>query len=651
MKLNPAVLLLLTVVLPGVAFAQQATIVDAPQSDRRVAYTIDASLNVDARTVRGTERIVWRNPDAVDVDTLQFHLYLNAFRDGSTFMRESGGAHRGFEVTGDTGGVIIEHIRIVSPDAGKLSPQAPDSDLDLTDLLTFIQPDDDNVDDRTVAMVVLPEPVPPGETIMLEIGFEAVLPGIIARTGWIEKPDGSPFFMVAQWFPKLGVYETPGQRYVPQDAVRGQWNTHQFHANSEFYADFGTYDVTLDVPEDFVIGATGVRTDARVADGRKVVTYRAEDVHDFAWTASPVFMEFKDSWRHVSLRLLIQPEHKAQAQRHFDAVKIALEQTDDLLGVYPYTTLTLVDGLGGANGMEYPTLITCGTVVGLPSWLRMLELVTVHEFVHQYFYGMLASNEFEEAWLDEGMTSYVETRIMDEAFGPGSVLGIPGLRIDDGPSQRLAYVRSSPGRGALFTRSWEYEVASDYGKASYWKSSTVMHTLDGYLGEATMREFLRTYYHRWRFRHPTTRDLQQVAEEVSGEDLDWFFEQYVYGTAVVDYAVDTVEVTRDSTGVTSLVRVRRLRDGVFPQTLEVRFEDGASERVAWDGEAASKAFMFEHGTPVGEAFLDPENAIWLDINRLNNRQSLAPSTVFQLKYLFKTSTWMQLVLHVLGAFL
>ena len=649
-----AVCLLMGLALAAPAFAQKTTIYDEPLSERRVAYTINVSLDPEARTVRGTERIAWRNPDAVPVDSLQFHLYLNAFKNNqSTFMRESGGMHRGFSADQEDrwGGVIIHSMKVVLPDAPLLASAYRTEDADLTDRLVYLHPDDDNTDDQTVAAVPLPQPVQPGETIFLEVEFESIMPRIVARTGWNDKADGTPFFMVAQWFPKLGVYEVPGQRYVPEDAPRGQWNTHQFHQNSEFYADFGTFDVTIDVPEDYVVGASGVRVDETTAGGRRTVVYRADDVHDFAWTTSPAFLEYTDTWRHVNLRLLLQPEHEGQAQRHFDAAKLALEKFDEWVGEYPYTTLTLVDGLGGSNGMEYPTLITCGTAYLLPGWMRSLEIVTIHEFGHQYFYGMLASNEFEEAWLDEGMNSYVETRIMDEAYAPGSAVSLPGLRLDDGPGQRTFYAKATPSRGALFTRSWEYEVDLDYGKASYMKPATVMRTLEHYLGWETMRQFLRTYYQRWRFRHPTTRDLQDVAEEVSGQDLDWFFDQFVYGTAVVDYAVDTLQVEAvEGAGYKSEVRLERREDGIFPQTLRVRFEDGTTEDVAWDGTAPSQTFTFETPTPVVEAYLDPDNAVWLDVNRLNNRRVLNASNLFARKQQFKVVVWAQQLFYLIGSF-
>lgn len=661
------VLLILLCVLARPAGAQQATTSAEPLSERRVSYDIEAVLDPETHTVDGRQRLTWRNPDTVPVEELQFHLYLNAFQnERSTFMRESGGRHRGFSGGGDDawGGIEVTRMVLRGATQPDNAPLAGEGDVDLTEAIRFIHPDDDNTDDQTVIAVRLPRPVQPGETVALDIDFEATLPRIFARTGWQEKPNGKRFFMGAQWFPKIGVYEVPGQRYVPADAPRGQWNTHQFHANSEFYADYGTYEVTLTTPTDYTVGASGVRVAEETGDSTRTVTYRAEDVHDFAWTASNDFLEYTDQWRHVQLRLLLQPEHEAQAQRHFDAAKVALEHFDQWVGEYPYTTLTLVDGLGGSNGMEYPTLITCGTFYMAPAWLRPLELVTIHEFGHQYFYGLLGSNEFEEAWLDEGINSYLETRIVDTAYPGGSVLGFPGLRINDGPFQRLSYTKNHPGRGTIFTHSWEYAFSSDYQKHSYSKPATVLNTLERHLGWATMREILRTYYSRWRFGHPTTRDFIAVAEEVSGQDLDWFFDQFVYGSATIDYAVKAIlnpadrdDAEADSTAADSSaaeaaepaqsrVVVQRIGTGYFPQLLRVRFEDGTTEDVPWDGREEWKRFTFDR--PVVEAYLDPENAVWLDLNRLNNRRLAEADHTLARKMQFKFVVWLQQIFYLIA---
>src|SRR5579864_7624085 len=202
-----------------------------------VEYTIRASLDERSNVVEGRERIVWRNPSDDPVSELRFHLYLNAFKNNrSTFMRESGGQLRGdrvHEEPEDWGYVDVESLR--ASDGRDLKPGA-----------RSVQPDGNDPSDETVLAVPLPSPVPPHGEITVDVAFRSKLPRVFARTGFVRD-----FHLVGQWFPKLGVYEPAGMR----GRTAGGWNCHAFHADSEVYADFGDYDVTLDVPSRFVVGA------------------------------------------------------------------------------------------------------------------------------------------------------------------------------------------------------------------------------------------------------------------------------------------------------------------------------------------------------------------------------------------------------------
>ena len=643
------------------------TISAEPLSDRIVTYDIQATLDESSKSVSGIERITWRNPGVVPVGELQFHLYLNAFKGPeTTFMKESGGIHRGNKAMSHDpwGGVEVTRLRIVDdtnlPDGDFTNvplPTTGESGTDLTEAMEFIRPDDGNPNDFTVMRVQLPEPVQPGETIALNVEFVSKLPEIVARTGWSEKADGSLFFFVGQWFPKLGVYEVPGQRYIPADAEHGEWNTHQFHMNSEFYSNYGSYRVSMNVPDNYNLGASGIRVSEDVADGRKTIVHEAEDVHDFAWTASPEFLEFYDTWKHVNIKLVLQPEHRGQEKRHFDAAKVALQHFDDWYGEYPYTTLTLVDGVGGSNGMEYPTLITCGTYYGLPDWFRVLELVIIHEFGHQYWYGLLASNEFEEAWLDEGINSYTEMRIMDDAYGPGGTIDFPGAPFSNSDIQRLSYTKNSPTRDAIFRKSWEYGNNNSYGRNSYAKPASVLYTLEKHVGEETMRSIIRTYYDRWRFKNPTTRDFIAVANEVAGEDLSWFFDQFIYGSVAVDYRVQAIQVKKTSADSVatetyrSTVTLERVEDGVFPLDVRVDFSSGRSETIAWDGRDKWKKYEFDGEEKVTEVYIDPDNKVFLDTNRSNNRKVKEPETGIGSKYGLKMMVWLQQLYQLVAAFM
>jgi hypothetical protein len=470
-------------------------------------------------------------------------------------------------------------------------------------------------------------------------------------------------------------------------AVTAGWNCHEFHPNTEFFADFGVYDVSITLPDRYVVGATGVRwSETRHANLTKTVSYHAEDVHDFSWTASPHFVEVTGSWRHVALRAMMQGDHLGQAPRYISSAIGALEQFDRLVGPYPYPVLTIVDppyGGMGAGGMEYPTLITAGTLWGLPEGLRFPEMVTVHEFGHQYWYGMSASCEFEEAWLDEGVNQYYEGRIMDSLYGAHtSVVDLLGLRIGDTESSRLAYASmGNPRIAPPATAAWKFPGGS-YGVLSYQKTAVVLHTLHGIIGTATMDSAMRTFFRRWRFRHPSGRDLVAVFNEIVpamhgdkfGSDMNWYFDQTIFGTAVCDYEVSALSSSRlpapsgivDSAGVKvtlrpsavapesllyhSVVRIGRLGDLRVPVDVLIGFADGQEIREHWDGQGTVREFVYDRASAVRWARVDPEGKILLDMNMMNNSRTTDPPAAPLWSVVIKALFWLQNLLMIFSQF-
>ncbi len=178
----------------------------------------------------------------------------------------------------------------------------------------------------------------------------------------------------------------------------------------------------------------------------KTLVYRAEDIVDFAWTAWPGYKVFTDQWNHVKITLMIPEERTEQVERQFTAVKNALEYFTENVGTYPWPHLTFADPPQkgyGAGGMEYTTLFTSQSSDRMPEWFHLPESVTVHEFGHAYFMGIMATNEFEEAWMDEGMNSFFEARIMDHYWGDNSgFVNHPQLKISDKTVSRATYVKS-----------------------------------------------------------------------------------------------------------------------------------------------------------------------------------------------------------------
>lgn len=600
-------------------------------SNRIANYTIEVALDTASKSLIGNEKISWTNTSSDAINELQLHLYLNAFRDNnSTFMKEK----NRYSVSAEKDSLDYGNIYITSFNSNRGE--------NLFAKLKYIQPDDNNKEDRTVISVALQKPLLPNQQIELSLSFKAKLPKIIARTGY-----SRDFYLVGQWFPKMGVYEASGVRNAP----KGRWNCHQFHANTEFYADFGTYDVTMNIPKNFSVGATGnFVSETFLKKDRKLVRYKAENVHDFAWTASPNYKVFEKKWKHVKIKALMQPEHAAQTERYFSSAILALAYFEKHIGQYPYSVLTLVDpplSGRGAAGMEYPTFITCGTSWGVGEWARFAEIVTIHEFGHQYFQGMLATNEFEESWLDEGFNQYLEGRIVDESYGKGSQFNILGFKMDDMEASRDAYVSlPNPKITAIYRNAWQYPKGT-YVVMTYSKTATWMKTLENLVGRNVMDEILQTYFIRWKFKHPSAQDFISIVNEIVekrlgnklGENMNWYFDQVLYNAPVCDYAITELENSGRKEPPAGRFTVERLEDMIIPTEILVVFDDKTSKILLWDGKATSRNFFFRK--KIKYVLIDPKRKNLLDINRINNSKSQKQSKGVYTKYAMKALFWVQ----------
>ena len=560
--------------------------VHAQRTEPIASYEIDVTLDPEAKTLTGHEVITYVNSTDEPIPDLVFHLYLNAFSGPHTvYMEETGGSLR------DAGWVEIDEIRLG----------------DGTQLLLEATGEDAAKDPKRATLVRadLPRPIAPGASVEVNVDFHAKLPRVFARTGY-----AGDFFMIGQWFPKLGVWE------------EGAWNAYVFHANSEFYADFGTYDVVITLPVEYVTAGTGLPVaTTEEDDGTKTVRYHAEDVIDFAWAASPHFQEASREVDGVEILYVYLPEHESTVERALDAAELAVTSFGDWYGRYPYERLTVVDvpddGMG-AGGMEYPTLVTAGKAPG-PSGLRgfrMLELVIVHEVGHQWWQSMVAFNEAEEPWLDEGFTDYSATRAMAERYGPGSsILDLGRLEVGYLDARRAEYT-SSP-RVPMYGRAWDFR-GQEYSIATYAKPVLALTTLEGVLGEDTMLDLMRTFFQRYQFAHPSTKDFRAVAEEVAGQDLTWFFDGLVYGDRVLNYAVTALDAHS--------VTVARQGDLVVPTEVLVSFCDGSAVTEPWDGAEVERTLSYPDRT-VCRAEIDPERDLVIDVAWFDNGLSRRVQTV------------------------
>ncbi len=623
------------------------------QSPRNANYSIDITLDHQTRTLTGREVVTWKNTSLQSTSELHFHLYYNAWRNTqSTWMKERilgrGLALHNRPET-DWGWIDITNIRLID------TSDVPETNL--TNSVNFIAPDDANPDDQTVLRVELPYSVSPDETVTLEIEWTARVPRTFARTGTIGN-----YYFIAQWYPKLGVLTDDG------------WVCHQFHTATNFFADYGVYDVRLTVPSEWVVGATGQEqsvTDNR--DGTATHHYYAEDVHDFAWTTSPDFLVFEDHFEHsdlpdVNIRLLLQPEHHDQAERHFEATRQTFKYYGEWFGAYPYDYVTVIDPAwqSGSGGMEYPTLFTSGTRWLAPTTTNGPEQVTVHEAGHQFFYGVIGNNEVEHAWLDEGLNTFATARVVDQyfphswerrffrSFLPWTFTDITWSRALDG--SRLARYRTTARMDIQATPTFRYWPGSMFSTA-YYKTTLWLHTLERFLGWDTLRQGMSDYYTQWKFAHPKPQDFFDRINAAAGEDLSWFFDQVHGDSAIFDYGIAQVTnqnaagqgffdgVFQDDESPTKFdtqVVVRRYGDGIFPVDVVVEFADGHHELRTWDGHAQWTTFQFEHSARAIRAIVDPERVLMLDLNYTNNSWTSSPqATTAATKWALAWFVWLQ----------
>jgi hypothetical protein len=688
--------LIISVMILCVPFLRATQEVSTLPSGSPLRYEIWVELDEAEKMLRGKEEISWINQTQEEIPDMWFHLYWNAFKNEKSTVFEESRQESLLGIKVEKGGWgWIDITRIALADGRDLKPS-----------LEFITPDEPlHPDDQTVARVRFPSPLKPGEEVRLHLEFESKVPRTVLRSGYYQNS-----YFLAQWFPKPGVYE------------EGEgWNCHQYHLNSEFFADFADFIVHLTVPAPFVVGASGKQVSAVSAQNGKTVTYTFAQtrIHDFAWTADPDFIKVERDFiaakdvsdqeytelatklhlpveeiklPNVKMILLIEPEHRGQIERHFKALRMAIKYYGLWFGPYPYETVTMVDPpfRTGSGGMEYPTLFTAGTGVLTDKKVLSPEGVIIHEFGHGYWYGLSANNEFEEAWLDEGINTYSTGRVQAQAYGRGmlsaSLFGFPLSRVFNFPRgydfemDRIGVLMAAE-RDPITTKSWRFSSRLSYALNVYQRTSTCLHTLERLLGEDRMLQVMRTFQMRFRFKHPHTQDFINIVNEISGQDMTWFFDELFSASLNFDYGVSSLrsfekkglylgifdvdgkkrEVTqadghkkeKEQKIYTTEVTLRRFGEarvrGEARIKLRVVFEDGSEDVRLWDGQGRWEKFVFEKSARAKFAQVDPD-LIWLvDSSLSNNSLKLKPGRGGVIQLATRALFWVQNCLHYLSA--
>lgn len=538
----------------------------APRTDV-ASYELSAKLDPVAHTLHGVGKITLVNTSRAPLSEVWLHLYLNGFKNQrSTFMRDPVGGFRGARKPTTWGAI----------DLRALSQRTAAGPADVLAAVEKSRPGDD---DETDAKVVLKEAVPPGGTLVLDVTWDDTFPTIVERTGF----DGS-FHFVGQWFPKLAKLDDDGTfAHFP------------FHHLSEFYADFGTYDVTIDVPRGYLVGATGPVVEARDEGDRHVERHVQANVHDFAFTAYDQYESADEKIDGVDVRFLYPRGYGIAAARERETIRFALPHFREHYGAYPYQTLTVVHPIETAReagGMEYPTLITTGGPWHASPGIRELELVTIHELGHQWFYGLVASNEAKWPFLDEGLNSYAEARALGTWLGPRSIADVSGLSVD-GATIRVFTSRMHAKVQPVAQPAHAFVSGRAYGGLVYGRTATLLETLGRVYGDDKIVAAMRTYTARYRFRHPEPEDFLAVIGETFGPPVRDLARAALFDQATIDYAVVEVASAR-----------RAKPAGLFDRNGKRETDTGTGED-GYEGYALVEA-RGALGFPVDVVFVDDE---------------------------------------------
>jgi len=501
---------------------------------QRVDYVIEARLDDERHVLHAHETFVYTNRAPVALDTLWIHLWPNAYRDRSTALCQQldrlGDLSLHFAEAGDRGWIDSLDFRVGdTPVAWGLHPRHAD-----------------------IGWIVLPMPLQTGSTVTVSTPFRVKIPDSrFSRLGHTGQA-----YHLTQWYPKPAVYDRDG------------WHAMPYLTQGEFYGEFGSYDVTITLPDNYVVGATGSLQTAEERDrmdrmaspdwqypepildprtGKpqlnrfpassaqmKTLRYVQDDVHDFAWFADKRFIVRKGSvalprsGRTVTTWALFTPKNAVDWADAITYVNESVRLYSQWVGDYPYASCTALDGtISAGGGMEYPMVTIIGEASG-----AALDEVIAHEVGHNWFYGILGSNERDHAWMDEGLNSFLELRYMRTRYtGRESIIaeGIPGFllggrKVGQREALELGY-RLNARRNLdqpLCLHSDAF-TSSNYGTGVYMKTALAFDHLMAYLGEEAMDKCLHAYFEEWKFKHPRPEDLRKVFERESGKDLGWVF--------------------------------------------------------------------------------------------------------------------------------
>ena len=513
---------------------------------QKVSYTMDIDFNHETHQFKGKQKLSYTNNSPDELNKVYYHLYFNAFQPNSMMDIRSR--------------TIADPDRRVGDRISKLKPE--EEGFQKINSLKMNGQDVDFKIVGTILEVTLKEVIKPGATVLFEMEFLGQVPKQIRRSGRNNK-EGIDYSMT-QWYPKMSEYDREG------------WHANPY-VGREFHGVWGDFDVTIHLDNKYTIAGTGVlqnptqigkgysSTNPVTKSGEKLNWhFIAKNVHDFAWAADPDYKhDIKTLNNGTKIHFFYQPDTLVENwEKCQDYTVQSFEYVNKHYGEYPYSDYSIIQG--GDGGMEYPmaTLITShGSFGGLVS-------VIVHESIHSWYQGMMATDESKYPWMDEGFTSYVQHEALDYIYKKdvlNSHLGSQGGYL---------YLVRKKEQEPLTTHADHYKKNRTYGISVYSKGEVFLDQLSYIIGKENFAKGMLEYYKQWRFKHPTPSDFKRVMEKVSGIELDWYLEQFIGTINTIDYGITNFEKKDKNTTQINLVKKG---DMPMPLDVEVTLKDGTKK--------------------------------------------------------------------------
>ena len=585
---------------------------------QEVNYQIEVKLNDRNHTLSGFEKMEYTNHSPDKLEFIYFHLWPNAYKNNETTLAgeqfKSKGKHHLFKNKAQQGFIDSLNFKINGHKANwEYHPEHID-----------------------ICKVHLNEPLESGETITITTPFRVKIPlGVTSRLGHMGQS-----YKITQWYPKPAVYDRYG------------WHPMPYRDMGEFYSEFGSFEVAITLPENYVVAASGqLQTQSEIkwlneralnskskfsfdpgemdipvsAGKNKTIRYTIDSTHDFAWFADKRYHVMKDSvklpnsGRYVNTWTYFTNDQAELWRNATNYINDAITYYSKWYGDYAYNNCSAILGAAGSrgNGMEYPTI----TAIGHTQQPKMLEQVIMHEVGHNWFYGMLGFNERRYPFLDEGINTFSEIRYMESKYpdenelykmlgmdqGLAELLGADHLKYRYLHALTYFFLARQNSDQPTNTASSEFNT-TNYAGISYSKTGLVFRHLMHYLGKDQFNTIMQDFFRKWKFKHPYPSDLEKVFREHTDKDLDWFFNDLITTKGKIDYKMKKADGNR--------LLVKNKGDIDAPLVI-AGFRNGKKTFSRWYSGFAGKQWLDLPSSPADQYVIDPGKKM-LELYRHNN---------------------------------